>query len=228
MGGAAATLAPLLVGPGGPGPGFRDLFPGGRDHHRVYLATLSRRHPGGVLWLLGGWRLVRLLSFPLLLLAIIIPLPQFFISRLTLKMQLASSQLAADMLRLMGYPVALSGNVIDLGDRQLQVVAACSGLGYLFNALGLAVIFCYFFQRRAWKVAVLLLSMIPFAIIANASRLATIGIWPIFEKGLWHASFGLSIFIVGFDYLKGINWILNYFSPAASREEGKGKREAGR
>ena len=70
----------------------------------------------------------------------------------------------------------------------------------------------------------LLLSMIPFAIIANATRLATIGIWPIFEKGLWHASFGLSIFIVGFDYLKGINWILNYFSPAASREEGRERR----
>ena len=227
MAGTAATLAPLLVGPGGPGPGVRDLFPGGRAHHRIYFPALALVVIlAGVLWLLGGWRLVRLLSFPLLLLAMVIPLPQMVLSRLTLRMQLASSQLAADMLRLMGYPVALYGNVIDLGDRQLQVVAACSGLGYLFNALGLGVIFCYFFQRRAWKVAVLLLSMIPFAIIANASRLATIGIWPIFEKGLWHASFGLSIFIVGFDYLKGINWILNYFSPAtlSSRNEGKGKR----
>jgi exosortase D (VPLPA-CTERM-specific) len=182
----------------------------------------------GVLWLLGGWRLVRLLSFPLMLLALVIPLPQMAISRLTLRMQLASSQLAAEMLRFFGYPVGLYGNIIDLGDRQLQVVAACSGLGYLFNALGLGIIFCYFFQRRAWKVALLLLAMIPFAIVGNASRLATIGIWPIFEKGLWHASFGLSIFIVGFDYLKGINWILNYFSPSTphpsplpSRGEGK-------
>ena len=181
----------------------------------------------GLLWLLGGWRLVRLLSFPLLLLAIVIPLPQFFLSKMTLRMQLASTQLAADMLRLLGYPVGLYGNVIDLGERQLQVVAACSGLGYLFNALGLGVIFCYFFQRRAWKVVVLLLSMIPFAIVANATRLATIGIWPIFEKGLWHASFGLSIFIVGFDYLKGINWLVNRLSPEKKREEGKGKREKG-
>ncbi len=96
------------------------------------------------------------------------------------------------------------------------MVSACSGLGYLFNALGLGVIFSYFFQRRAWKVALLLLSMIPFAIVANASRLACIGIWPIFEKGLWHASFGLSIFIVGFDYLKGVNWLLNYAAPPLS------------
>ncbi len=59
----------------------------------------------GVLWLVGGWRLVRLLGFPLLLLAMVIPLPQMVLSRLTLKMQLASSQLAADMLRCFGYPV---------------------------------------------------------------------------------------------------------------------------
>ncbi|AEB10023.1 exosortase C-terminal domain/associated protein EpsI [Desulfobacca acetoxidans] len=179
----------------------------------------------GVLWLLGGWQRVKQLSFPLLLLAMVIPLPQFFISKLTLRMQLASSQLAAEMLRLAGYPVALFGNVIDLGDRQLQVVAACSGLGYLFNALGLGVIFCYFFQRQAWKVVLLLLAMIPFAIVGNATRLACIGIWPIFEKGFWHASFGLSIFILGFDYLRGINWLLNYVSPMSTREEGKGKGE---
>ena len=137
MAGTAATLAPLLVGPGGPGPGVRDLFPGGGGHHRIHFPALALVVIlAGVLWLLGGWRLVRLLSFPLLLLAMVIPLPQMVLSRLTLRMQLASSQLAADMLRLLGYPVALFGNVIDLGDRQLQVVAACSGLGYLFNALG--------------------------------------------------------------------------------------------
>ena len=180
----------------------------------------------GVLWLVGGWRLVRLLGFPLLLLALVIPLPQMVLSRLTLRMQIISSQLAADMLRFFGYPVGLYGNIIDLGDRQLQVVAACSGLGYLFNALGLGVIFCYFFQRRAWKVTLLLLSMIPFAIVANATRLACIGIWPIFEKGLWHASFGLSIFIMGFDYLKGINWLLNY--AAAELFRLKKQKEKGR
>jgi hypothetical protein len=53
-------------------------------------------------------------------------------------------------------------------------------------------------------VAVLLLSMVPFTILVNASRLATIGIWPIFEKGLWHASFGLSIFILGLIIKKGL------------------------
>jgi exosortase D (VPLPA-CTERM-specific) len=167
----------------------------------------------GVLFLFGGWRVVKTLSFPLFLLAIMVPLPQFFLSRMTLKMQLASSQLAASMLRLIGYPVFLLGNVLDLGGRKLQIVAACSGLGYLITSLVLGVIFCYFFQRRPWKVMILLLSMVPFAIVANASRLASIAIFPSLEKGFWHTAFGLSVFVVGFDYLKLMNWIVNRISP---------------
>ncbi len=172
----------------------------------------------GIFWLLGGWRIVRLLAFPFFLIALSIPLPHFFVGKLTIRLQIISTKLAAEILRVVGYPVAVLGNVIDLGERQLQVVAACSGLGYLITATALAIIFCYFFQRQLWKVAVLLLAMVPFAIVANAIRLVIIGIWPIFEKGLWHASIGLSVFMVGLDYLRGLNWLLNRLSPPPTSE----------
>ena len=86
MAGTAPTLAALLVGPGGHGPGVRDIFPGGRAHHRIYFPAWpwSSFWPGSC-GSLGGWRLVRLLSFPLLLLALVIPLPQMVLSRLTLQ-----------------------------------------------------------------------------------------------------------------------------------------------
>jgi EpsI family protein len=115
----------------------------------------------------------------------------------------------------LGFPVLLTGNIIDLGTRQLNVVAACSGLRYLVNLLIMGVIFCYFFQRRTWKAIILLLSLIPYAILGNALRLATIGIFPVFLDGWWHESLGLSIFLVGFDYLKLINWGLNHLVPKA-------------
>lgn len=167
----------------------------------------------GIFWLLGGWRIVRLLAFPFFLIALSIPLPHFFVGKLTIRLQIVSTKLAAEILRLIGYPVGVFGNVIDLGERQLQVVAACSGLGYLITATALAIIFCYFFQRQLWKVALLLFAMVPFAIVANAIRLVIIGIWPIFEKGVWHASIGLSVFMLGLDYLRGLNWLLNRLSP---------------
>ena len=167
----------------------------------------------GLLYLVGGKSLARSLWFPLLLLLLAIPYEGLGYGSITLGLQLISSWLAAGILRLLGLPVFLQGNIIDLGTQQLNVVAACSGLRYLVNLLIMGVIFCYFFQRRAWKVAILLLSLVPYAILGNALRLATIGIFPVFRDGWWHSSLGLSIFLVGFDYLKLNNWSLNYLVP---------------
>lgn len=167
----------------------------------------------GLLYLVGGQSLVRSLWFPLFLLILAIPYGGLGYTSITLSLQLISSWLAAGIMRLLGFPVLLTGNIIDLGTQQLNVVAACSGLRYLVNLLIMGVIFCYFFQRRLWKVAILLLSLVPYAILGNGLRLATIGIFPIFKDGLWHSSLGLSIFLVGFDYLKLINWTVNYLVP---------------
>lgn len=163
----------------------------------------------GILCLMGGRPLLRELIFPLFLLALMFPLPLLLTRQLSLPLQRVSSEVATWMLNVIGYQVLLQGNVIDLGDRQLEVVAACSGLRYLLNLLYLGIVFCYFFQRRAWKVAVLLGSVFPYAIIANALRLTLIGIFPILEKGWWHTSIGMTIFIFGFDYLKAVNWGVN-------------------
>ena len=171
----------------------------------------------GLLYLVGGKALVRTLWFPLFLLILAIPYEGLGYGAITLRLQLISSWLAAGILRLLGLPVLLQGNIIDLGTQQLNVVAACSGLRYIVNLLIMGVIFCYFFQRRIWKAMILLLSLVPYAILGNALRLATIGIFPIFRDGWWHSSLGLSIFMVGFDYLKAINWGLNHSVPDAPK-----------
>jgi exosortase len=83
----------------------------------------------GIIALIGGWRLVRLLIFPLALLLLTIPLPGFVIGQITLPLQLVSSKLATWLLRTLGVPVIRQGNVIDLGVRQLQVVGGGRGPG---------------------------------------------------------------------------------------------------
>ncbi|MFZ5447022.1 MAG: exosortase C-terminal domain/associated protein EpsI [Thermodesulfobacteriota bacterium] len=163
----------------------------------------------GLLILAGGWNLARLLAFPLFLLIFMIPYEGFLVRKVTLPLQLISSKLAAGMLSTLGYTVYRHGNIIDLGTRQLNIVAACSGLRYVINLMALGAIFCYFFQRRPWKVAIILASLVPFAIFANAVRIASIGIFPILQEGWWHTSIGLSIFLLGFDFLKLINWTVN-------------------
>ncbi len=170
----------------------------------------------GLLWLLFGWGLVRLLAFPLLLLVFMIPLPDFVIRQLTLPLQLFSSRLAAGILRGGGIPLSLQGNVIDLGVRQVQVVAACSGLRYILSLSALGIIYCYFYQRRLWKAAVLLISVIPAAMIANALRVAGMAVFPALLEGFWHTFSGWLIFIFCFAFLTLLNWGLNFLSPPSS------------
>ena len=170
----------------------------------------------GVVCLFGGIKNVRLLGFPLLLLVFMIPLPGMVTKSLTLPLQLMSSSLAAGFLRAMGVRLTLQGNVIDLGVRQLQVVAACSGLRYIFALLALGIIFCYFFQRRIWKAAILLISLIPVAIIANALRVAAMGLFPSLEQGFWHGFSGRLIILFCLGFLGLFNWLLNYLFPSLS------------
>ena len=168
---------------------------------------------GGILILIGGWRFIRLLIFPLILLVLMIPLPELITNKLTLPLQLISSQLATGLLQLVGIPVFRQGNIIDMGVRQMQIVDACSGLRYILALFALGVIFCYFYQRKIWKIIILLLTLIPATIFANAMRVAAMGVYPILLEGFWHAFSGWLIFIFCFGILAAVNYILNRLSP---------------
>lgn len=168
----------------------------------------------GLLFLMGGWGLVRLLLFPLFLLILMFPLPGLLTKQLTMPLQLISSRLATAMLQMVGIPAFCQGNVIDLGVRQMQMVEACSGLRYILALFALGVIFCYFFQRRVWKILLLLVVLIPSAIVANALRVMGMGIIPALQQpGFWHAFSGWLIFVFCLGILSSINWILNKLQP---------------
>lgn len=171
----------------------------------------------GLISLMGGWGLVRLLLFPLFLLFLMVPLPEFANKQLTLPLQLISSRLATAMLQMVGIPAFCQGNVIDLGVRQMQVVQACSGLRYILALFALGVIFCYFSQRRLWKILLLLMVLIPSAIVANALRVMAMGIFPALQlPGFWHAFSGWIIFVFCLGILSLINWILNKIQPPSA------------
>lgn len=115
------------------------------------------------------WVAIALLGFA-------VPLPYFIEVILTSKLQLVSSQLGVEIIRLCRIPVFLSGNIIDLGNYQLQVVEACSGLRYLFPLMSLGFIGAYLYQGSVWKRAVLFLSTVPITIFMNSLRIAITGI----------------------------------------------------
>lgn len=67
----------------------------------------------GLLFLVGRGELVRLMSFPLLLLFLMIPSKTLIIRQVSLHLQLISSVLSAAILSGLGVPVLRQGNVLD-------------------------------------------------------------------------------------------------------------------
>lgn len=123
-----------------------------------------------------GWKGFKHILVPLLVLAFMIPLPEFLLKTLSAKLQLLSSQIGVWVIKLFGISVFLEGNVIDLGTMKLQVVEACSGLRYLFPLMTFGFITAYFYKTALWKKALIFFSTIPITIFMNSLRIGIIGV----------------------------------------------------
>ncbi|MCW8856269.1 MAG: VPLPA-CTERM-specific exosortase XrtD [Kangiella sp.] len=147
-----------------------------------------------------GWKSFKVILIPLLFLAFMIPLPQFFMRELSQVLQLLSSEIGVWFIRLFDISVYLEGNVIDLGVFKLQVVEACNGLRYLFPLMALSFMMAYFFQDKLWKRAIIFLSSIPITILMNSFRIGAIGVmveyWGIeMAEGFLHDFEGWFVFM---------------------------------
>ena len=131
---------------------------------------------GGMLLTSFGWSRGKHLWPPVVHLAFMIPLPLFLYWKVSLVLQGVSSELGVEVIRMMGIPVFLDGNIIDLGEFQLHVAEACSGLRYLFPIMSFTYIFAVLYQGSIWHKAVLLLAAIPIAVLMNSVRIGIIGI----------------------------------------------------
>jgi exosortase D (VPLPA-CTERM-specific) len=130
----------------------------------------------GIVLAAGGYSLLKVAFLPIVFLIFAIPLPYFIQSNLTLQLQLVSSQLGVDVIRLFQIPVYLEGNIIDLGYYKLQVVEACSGLRYLYPLLSLSFLAAYLFQASIWQRTLVFLSGIPITIAMNGFRIGMVGV----------------------------------------------------
>jgi exosortase len=159
----------------------------------------------GVVWLLGGDLMLKKLAFPLFLLFFMIPIPAVIYNSVTFPLQILASQLADAALGLLNIPVMREGNILELPNQRLSVVEACSGIRSLLSLTFLSLVYGYFMEKRAWARAVLFLSTIPIAILANGSRVTITGILtqikPEYAEGFFHESTGWVIFMMAFAIL---------------------------
>lgn len=153
-----------------------------------------------------------------------IPLPEVLDRTIGVFLKSLSSQMGGLFLQALGYSVHVSGNVIDLGVTQLQVVDACSGLRFLFPLIALGVVYGYFFEKVLWKRVACVLITIPIAILTNVLRIGIAGILTynygtVMAEGFFHDFQGWAIFMVSLVFLFIFSLILRFFFPGKIKGE---------
>ena len=170
---------------------------------------------GLVLFFLG-WEFLRAISFPLIFLILMVPIPAIVFNQITFPLQILASKLSATVLPVFGVPVFREGNVINLPAMPLEVAEACSGIRSLLSLATLAIMYGYLLEKRVAVRVVLALASVPIAVGANALRIVVTGLlvqyWdPAKAEGFFHAFSGLLIFVFSLLMLFAFHQALNFF-----------------
>jgi exosortase B len=177
----------------------------------------------GVVLLTVGWRGLRVLWFPLLFLVFMIPLPGMLVDALTAPLKQAVSRIAELVLYGAGYPIARAGVVLTIGQYQLLVADACSGLNSMFSLAALGLLYVVLApSKQWWRNAVLIASILPIAFVANIVRvLALVLITYHFGdeagQGFLHGFAGIALFLVALTMLISLDGILRLIPDRTAR-----------
>ena len=125
----------------------------------------------GTLLVMHGPRTLRRLWFPLLFLLFAVPLPGSLLDAILVPLKQQVSVVVEAILHGLGYPVGRTGVVLSIGQYQLLIADACSGLASMIALSGVGVLYVYLVGHASvLHNVVLLLSELPIAFVSNVLR----------------------------------------------------------
>jgi len=147
-----------------------------------------------------GWTTLRILTFPVGFLLLMVPIPAIVFNQIAFPLQLFASRVGELTLSTLHIPVLREGNVIVLATTTLEVAEACSGIRSLISLLTLGIVLGHFADQRTWARVVIALATIPVAILANGLRIAGTGIAAAYfgaqaADGFFHTFSGWLVFV---------------------------------
>lgn len=172
----------------------------------------------GVILGTRGTRAMRALWFPLLFFIFMVPLPGIVVDALTGPLKRHVSEIAEQLLYLVGYPIARSGVTLTIGPYQLLVADACSGLHSLYSLSALGLLYMYLMQHKSVLRNVALgAAILPIAFGANIVRvvflvLVTYHLGDEAGQGFLHGFAGMVLFIAALLLLFGLDSALGLVS----------------
>lgn len=153
------------------------LFEFAAHNHAMSLQSLAFLFAlWSSVWLVLGTRFWKATAFPLLFVALMVPLPGPVLNDATVPIQHQSTLLANALLHLMGFATNLAGNLITMDNFALAVDTPCSGLHTLLALVTIGAGLLYLmdgpWHRRLW----LLIAALPLSLLTNSLRVALIGV----------------------------------------------------
>jgi exosortase B len=156
----------------------------------------------GALLAVRGWPGLCAFWFAILFIAYLVPMPGFLADALTGPLKQNVSAIAEQLLYAAGYPIARNGVVLTIGQYQLLVADACSGLNSMFSLSALGLLYLYLMRYQSWlHNGLVLASILPIAFCANIVRVMTLVLVTYHfgdaaGQGFAHSVAGMLLFII--------------------------------
>jgi exosortase len=152
----------------------------------------------------------------------LVPVPGSVLDEVLLPLKQWVSQFVTWLLYCAGYPIARNGVVLTIGNYELLIADACSGLNSMLALSGIGLLYVYLagHQSRWWN-AVLLISVLPIAFAANILRVLSLVLITYYagdRPGRWfHDKAGYLEILAAFACFFGFDHLLRaLWKPSAS------------
>lgn len=177
----------------------------------------------GALLVTLGLSAARALWFALFFLLFMVPLPGFVVDTLTGPLKQYISVIAEQLLYAAGYPIARSGVTLTVGQYQLLVADACSGLHSMFSLSAMGLLYLYLMQHTSLtRNLIIMAAILPIAFAANIVRvmvliLVTYHLGDEAGQGFLHDFAGIMLFVIGLLFLFALDGVLGFIFPNRPR-----------
>jgi exosortase len=168
----------------------------------------------GYLW---GKQRLALVTGPLALLILMVPLPSYAVGEVSWYLQSTASTVSGTILGLLGIPVHQDGNLLQLASYVLEVKQACSGSRSIFALLALACAMGLSVSGNYWSRISLVIIAPILAVGANVIRIVGTGLiaseWgSLAANESLHRAWGIAVFLIALSGLIGTQRLLRRIS----------------
>jgi exosortase len=161
-----------------------------------------------------GITLWRKVSFGLLVLLFLVPLPPFLLDAIIGFLQRSSAEATEVLFSVLGIPVFRQGFVFSLSNLTIHVAEVCSGIRSFLALFIISLVAGHFFLRSAWAKMGLVAVVVPLAIVKNSFRIVGLSLLanyvdPTFiTNSMWHRRGGIPLFLLSLVVLLFLVWLL--------------------